>query len=138
MQEDTIRQGTSDKHRIMVFHDKNDVSPVVHGLDNEEYDTLMVHDRQTGLLLLEGFSPSIIIIDCNETPSSAFEIIQGIRDYSAVPVIVLSSQSNRDNYGTTLGLGADDLIQKPFDGRVLLARIRALLRRSTMSKGRCC
>jgi DNA-binding response OmpR family regulator len=84
---------------------------------------------------VEWFSPDIIIIDCDGTPAAAFALIEEIRECSGAPIVLLTSQSPGQDYDTALGLGVDELIQKPFEGRVFQARVRALLRRYSMNTG---
>jgi two-component system response regulator VicR len=83
-----------------------------------------------GVLLAEKESPDIIILDLNLPDISGFEVLKQIREFSTVPVIILTVRSDDEDMLKGLEAGADDYIIKPFNYMTLLARIRAVLRRT--------
>jgi len=87
-------------------------------------------DGEDALLLAESFSPDLVVLDLNLPGISGFEVCRRLRTWSAPPIIVLSVRENESDKVEALDLGADDYQTKPFGIDELLARIRALLRRS--------
>jgi len=88
------------------------------------------HDGPTGLArALEG-SFDIILLDVMIPVLDGFEVLRTLRSRSATPVIMLTARIERDDRISGLDLGADDYLPKPFEPGELLARIRAVLRRS--------
>jgi two-component system, OmpR family, response regulator VicR len=83
-----------------------------------------------GVLLAEKESPDIIILDLNLPDISGFEVLKQIREFSTTPVIILTVRSDDEDMLKGLEAGADDYVIKPFNYMTLLARIRAVLRRT--------
>ena len=87
-------------------------------------------DGEEALLLAESFAPDLVVLDLNLPGIDGFEVCRRLRTWSATPVIVLSVREDEGDKVEALDLGADDYQTKPFGIDELLARIRALLRRS--------
>ena len=87
-------------------------------------------DGEEALLLAESFAPDLVVLDLNLPGISGFEVCRRLRTWSATPIIVLSVREDEGDKVEALDLGADDYQTKPFGIDELLARIRALLRRS--------
>jgi two-component system KDP operon response regulator KdpE len=83
-----------------------------------------------GVLLVRKESPDIVILDLNLPDISGFDVLKEIREFSAVPVIILTVRSDDEDMLKGLETGADDYIIKPFNYMTLLARVRAVLRRT--------
>ena len=83
-----------------------------------------------GLKLVKEESPDIVILDLNLPDISGFEVLKAIRQESSVPVIILTVRSDDEDMLRGLEHGADDYIIKPFNYMNLLARIKAVLRRT--------
>ncbi|MFA5317637.1 MAG: response regulator transcription factor [Dehalococcoidales bacterium] len=83
-----------------------------------------------GVELVRKESPDIIILDLNLPDFSGFDVLKQIREFSAVPVIILTVRSDDEDVLKGLEAGADDYITKPFNYMTLLARVRAVLRRA--------
>jgi two-component system, OmpR family, KDP operon response regulator KdpE len=99
-----------------------------------ELDEFVVHDAATGTEGLRSATlkpVDIIILDLGLPDMDGAEIVQRLRSWSAVPIIVLSVRSSEDEKVRLLELGADDYVVKPFGMAELLARSRAALRRHT-------
>jgi DNA-binding response OmpR family regulator len=82
-----------------------------------------------GLKLIREERPDIVILDINLPDINGFDVMQEIRAFSSVPVIILTVRSNDSDVLRGLEAGADDYIVKPFNYLTLLARVRAVLRR---------
>lgn len=85
-----------------------------------------------GLAMARSESPDVVILDLNLPDISGFDVLKEIRDFSPVPLIILTVRSDSEDVMRGLELGADDYIVKPFDYLTLLARVKAVLRRSQM------
>lgn len=83
-----------------------------------------------GVALVRTESPDIVILDINLPDISGFEVLKQVREYSAVPVIILTVRSDDEDIMKGLENGADDYVVKPFNYLTLLARVKAVLRRS--------
>jgi two-component system KDP operon response regulator KdpE len=83
-----------------------------------------------GVLLVRKESPDIVILDLNLPDISGFEVLKEIRKFSTIPVIILTVRSDDEDMLKGLEAGADDYIVKPFNYMTLLARVRAVLRRT--------
>lgn len=85
-----------------------------------------------GLELIEAESPDVVILDLGLPDIDGFEVLRQIRLFSDVPIIVLTARNQRVDIVRGLELGADDYITKPFDHIEFLARVKAVLRRTSM------
>ena len=83
-----------------------------------------------GVLIAKKDSPDIVILDLNLPDISGFEVLKEIRQFSTVPVIILTVRSDDEDMLKGLETGADDYIIKPFNYMTLLARVKAVLRRT--------
>ena len=80
-------------------------------------------------------SPDVVLLDLNLPKTSGFEILDEIRSFSSVPVIMLTVRTADEDIVRALEAGADDYITKPFNYMTLLSRVRAVHRRSAMAPG---
>ena len=95
-----------------------------------------VHEASTGadgLVEVASRQPDVVILDLGLPDMDGLDVIRKVREWSAVPVIVLSARGQEADKVAALDAGADDYVQKPFGIDELLARLRALLRRATPS-----
>ncbi len=83
-----------------------------------------------GIRLVKKESPDVVILDINLPDLSGFDVLKEIREFSSVPVIILTVRSDDDDMLRGLESGADDYIIKPFNYLTLLARVKTVLRRS--------
>jgi len=83
-----------------------------------------------GLNLVKKESPDVVILDLNLPDISGFEVLKKIREFSSVPVIILTVRAEDEDMLKGLEAGADDYIIKPFNYLTLLARVKAVLRRT--------
>jgi DNA-binding response OmpR family regulator len=89
-------------------------------------------DGQVALHAFEQESPDIVILDINMPGATGFQVCEAIRQKSQIPILMLTARGAEEDLVKALDLGADDYMTKPFSPRTLLARIKALLRRSGM------
>jgi len=99
-------------------------------LEFEGFEVIGESSVEQALVQLEEQEPDMVILDIIKPESKSFQVLDLIRGYSDVPVIVLAANNGADSTSKVLLEGADDYIKKPFRTRVFLARVRAKLRRS--------
>jgi two-component system KDP operon response regulator KdpE len=103
-----------------------------------ESDAIRVTEAETGrrgLTLVAGTRPDLVVVDLGLPDMDGLDVIRRLRDWSSVPVIVLSARSTEQEKVAALDAGADDYLTKPFGVAELNARIRAQLRRHNRSAG---
>lgn len=102
-------------------------------LSLEEFDVTVAHNGQEALLLLEKQSFNLILLDWMMPVLNGIETLKQLRKNYDIPVLMLSARDNEIDRILGLELGADDYLGKPFNDRELVARIKSILRRLTMS-----
>ena len=99
------------------------------------YDVTVVHDGHAALDRVNQVGPAVVILDLGLPDLDGITVLQGIRGWSAIPVIVLSARSTSAEKVAALDAGADDYVTKPFGMAELLARVRAAVRRGSPGTG---
>lgn len=116
---------------VVVEDDPNIADLVDLYLRREGYRVLLAPDGEKGLEVFGQADPSIVILDVGlPGASDGFEVCRRIRAQSAVPVLFLTARDDEVDRILGLELGADDYLVKPFSPRELVARVRAILRRT--------
>ena len=121
--------------RILVVDDEPDlVESVRLGFDLQwrEVEVLGAHDAETALDLVERETPDIVLLDIGLPGRDGFDVLRELRDFSDVPVVMLTARDDAMDKVKGLELGADDYVTKPFNHLELMARVRAVLRRHDM------
>lgn len=119
----------------LVDDDRNILTAVSIGLQAEGFATRVYTDGETALRALLDNPPDLAIFDIKMPRMDGLQLLQALRAQSALPVIFLTSKDEEPDEALGLALGADDYITKPFSQRLLVARIRAILRRSELVRG---
>lgn len=120
-------------NRILVVDDDLDLSELLAKyLRREGFDVEMVHDGDTGVERALSGDYTLIILDVMLPGLSGFDVLSSIRRKSGVPVLMLTARGDDVDRIVGLEMGADDYLPKPFNPRELIARIRAILRRSRL------
>ncbi|MBS0476912.1 MAG: response regulator transcription factor [Proteobacteria bacterium] len=118
----------------LVDDDRNILTTVSIALQAEGFVTRVYSDGETALKALLDNPPDLAVFDIKMPRMDGLELLQKLRDKSALPVIFLTSKDEEPDEALGLALGADDYIAKPFSQRLLIARIRAILRRSEFAR----
>ncbi len=119
----------------LVDDDRNILTSVSIALQAEGFVTRLYSDGETALKALIDNPPDIAILDIKMPRMDGLELLRRLREKSMVPVIFLTSKDDELDEALGLAMGADDYIAKPFSQRLLIARIRAILRRTEVSVG---
>ncbi len=101
----------------------------------QEYDLLEAETGQEGLALAASHVPDVILLDLGLPDMEGIEVIRRMREWSEIPIIILSARGQERDKITNLDAGADDYLTKPFGVGELLARMRAVMRRLTSTTG---
>jgi two-component system, OmpR family, KDP operon response regulator KdpE len=117
--------------KLLIIDDDPILSELLaYNLETKGYTMLRAKDGKEGLRQFEQGKPDLVILDLTMPVLNGWEVCKRIRQVSDTPIIMLTAQGSEDDIVRGLDLGADDYLTKPFQIRVLLARIRANLRRS--------
>jgi two-component system response regulator RegX3 len=116
--------------RILVVEDEDTIAePLVDGLRREGFD---VDRAATGAAALdESLHPDLVLLDLRLPDVDGLDVCRALRARSAVPIIVVTARGEESDRVVGLELGADDYVVKPFGSRELIARIRAVMRRTS-------
>ncbi len=121
--------------RILVVEDDTSIlRGLVDNLEYESYEVITATDGEAGYRLIQEKEPDLIILDLMLPRLSGYELCRKVRDEGVTtPILMLTARGEEADRVLGLDLGADDYVTKPFSIRELLARIRAILRRSQPS-----
>jgi DNA-binding response OmpR family regulator len=121
----------SDAGKIVVIDDEESVREVVRAyLEKDGFHVFVAADGLEGLALAERHQPDLIVLDLMLPDISGEEICSEIRSRSDVPILMLTARASEEERVAGLVAGADDYLVKPFSPRELVARVRAVLRRT--------
>jgi DNA-binding response OmpR family regulator len=121
--------------KVVVIDDESSVQDVVRGyLEKDGYLVYVAGNGREGLALAERTKPGLVVLDLMLPDVSGEDICRDIRGRSDVPILMLTAKASEDERVGGLALGADDYLIKPFSPRELVARVRAILRRSQGSE----
>jgi DNA-binding response OmpR family regulator len=121
--------------KILVVDDDLELAGLIaYALRQAGYLVVEAADGVAALAAFEREEPALVILDVNLPRMDGHEVCRRIRLHSATPIMMLTVRSGEEDEVAGLDLGADDYLTKPFSPRALLARVRALLRRSGEEK----
>ena len=117
---------------LVVDDDPNILEALTVSLELQWPDSAVIAagDGEAGLAAFYEHGPSVVVLDVSMPRRNGFEVLREIRRVSGVPVIMLTARGDDMSQVRGLGLGADDYLVKPFSPLVLVARIKAVLRRA--------
>ncbi|KPK92853.1 MAG: hypothetical protein AMJ88_09615 [Anaerolineae bacterium SM23_ 63] len=125
----------SKRHRILVVDDDPNILDFLSMyLGSEGYDVLTALDGQQALSVIEREVPDLVLLDIMMPSVDGLTICEQVREYSPVPIIIISALGREEQKVKALDLGADDYLTKPFGIQELLARVRVALRRVDTGK----
>jgi len=116
----------------LVDDDRNILTSLSVALQSEGFVTRVYSDPEAALKALVENPPDLAVLDIKMPRMDGMELLRRLREKSAIPVIFLTSRDDELDEALGLAMGADDYIAKPFSQRLLIARIRAVLRRTEM------
>ncbi|HEY3277632.1 MAG TPA: response regulator transcription factor [Syntrophorhabdaceae bacterium] len=124
--------------KVLVIEDEVKVASFVsRGLEEEGYDVDVAYDGLKGLEALKGASYDIVLLDLMIPEIDGLEVLRRMRSWGSItPVLIITAKTAKEDVVKGLDTGSDDYLTKPFSFDELLARIRALLRRSKQAESR--
>ena len=123
-----------EKQKILIVDDDTNISELINlYLTKECFEVKCVEDGESALHAMESFGPSLILLDLMLPGMDGYQVLREIRKEYLTPVIMLSAKGEVFDKVLGLELGADDYIIKPFDTKELVARVKAVLRRTTVA-----
>ncbi|MGD8458230.1 MAG: response regulator transcription factor [Anaerolineales bacterium] len=104
-------------------------------LQTAGYEVLTAPDGRTAIDIVANQTPDLVLLDIMMPEMDGFQTLDRIREFSNVPVIILTARGEETHRVEGLNRGADDYVVKPFSANELLARVRAVIRRAQISPG---
>ena len=119
---------------VLVIEDEPAIADLVRDyLEVAGFAVLVAGDGPGGLMLARTREPDVIVLDLGLPGLDGLDVIRTLRRDDRVPIVVLTARGDEVDRVAGLELGADDYVVKPFSGRELVARVRAVIRRSEMA-----
>ncbi|MBQ7972193.1 MAG: response regulator transcription factor [Lachnospiraceae bacterium] len=121
------------KQKILIVDDDNNIAELISlYLTKECFETMIVNDGESALSAVDAFTPHLILLDIMLPGIDGYQVCRQVRAKSQIPIIMLSAKGEIFDKVLGLELGADDYMEKPFDSKELVARVKAVLRRYKM------
>ncbi|MGN0131563.1 MAG: response regulator [Lachnospiraceae bacterium] len=118
------------KQKILIVDDDENIAELISlYLTKECFETSIVYDGESALEAVKTFEPNLILLDLMLPGIDGYQVCREVRASSQVPIIMLSAKGEIFDKVLGLELGADDYMEKPFDSKELVARVKAVLRR---------
>ncbi|MCI2050133.1 MAG: response regulator transcription factor [Lachnospiraceae bacterium] len=119
------------KQKILVVDDDANIAELISlYLTKECFDTKIVGDGESALEAIGSYKPDLVLLDLMLPGIDGYQVCREVRTKSQLPIIMLSAKGEVFDKVLGLELGADDYIEKPFDSKELVARVKAVLRRA--------
>ena len=117
---------------VLIIEDDPNIADLLHlYLEKEGYATVIAPDGGAGVEKFRELNPDLVLLDIMLPVMDGWEVLRNIRQESKTPVIMLTAKGETNDKVNGLKLGADDYVTKPFEAREVLARVEAVLRRSS-------
>jgi DNA-binding response OmpR family regulator len=117
--------------KILIVDDEEKIVEVIKSyIENEGFSTAVAYNGKQALEQYKSFKPDLVVLDLMLPDISGEEVCIQIRSIGATPIIMLTAKVEEENILEGLNIGADDYITKPFSPKQLIARVKAVLRRT--------
>ena len=118
------------KQKILIVDDDNNIAELISlYLVKECFETRICNDGESAINTFDTFEPNLVLLDLMLPGIDGYQVCREIRTKSQVPIIMLSAKGEVFDKVLGLEMGADDYMEKPFDSKELVARVKAVLRR---------
>jgi len=119
---------------ILIIEDEQAIADtLIYALSSENFEVTHVTTGQQGLAHIQQHPSALAVLDIGLPDLTGFDLCRKIRNFSNVPILFLTARDSEVDQVLGLELGADDYVTKPFSPRAVVARIRAILRRGTVT-----
>jgi DNA-binding response OmpR family regulator len=117
---------------VLIVEDDINIADLLHlYLEKEGYETAIANDGGKGVELFRELHPDLVLLDIMLPVMDGWEVLRSIRQESKTPVIMLTAKGETSDKISGLKMGADDYVTKPFEAKEVLARVEAVLRRTS-------
>ena len=124
------------REKILVVEDEKSIAHFITTvLNNNGYEAMQARSGAEALSMISSHCPDLIILDLGLPDMDGLDILRQLREWSSLPVVVVSARTHEKDKVTALDLGADDYITKPFGTEELLARVRTAIRHTRTTSG---
>ncbi len=122
---------------VLVVEDEMEIARVVRDyLANAGFDVIVVGDGDSALASMRSAHPDLLVLDLGLPGRDGLDVAREVRRWSSTPIVMLTARGDESDRIVGLELGADDYVVKPFSPKELVARVRAVLRRTrTAARG---
>ena len=118
------------KQKILIVDDDNNIAELISlYLIKECFETRICNDGESAINTFDTFNPNLVLLDLMLPGIDGYQVCREIRSKSQTPIIMLSAKGEVFDKVLGLEMGADDYMEKPFDSKELVARVKAVLRR---------
>ena len=121
---------------VIIEDEKNICAFIETTLANHDYKAISAYTAKDGISCIASNCPDVVLLDLGLPDMDGIQVIREVREFSSVPILVISARTEESEKVNALDAGADDYITKPFGTSELLARIRTALRHSQTSSSR--
>ncbi len=120
----------ANKQKILIVDDDENIAELISlYLIKECFETMIVGDGEAALEAVDAFAPNLILLDLMLPGIDGYQVCRQVRATKQTPIIILSAKGEVFDKVLGLEMGADDFMEKPFDSKELVARVKAVLRR---------
>ena len=124
------------REKILVVEDEKSIAHFISSvLSANGYEAMQARSGSEALSMISSHCPDLIILDLGLPDMDGLDILRQLREWSSLPVVVVSARSHEKDKVTALDLGADDYLTKPFGTDELLARVRTAIRHTRTASG---
>ncbi len=117
------------REKVLIIEDEKSIAHFISTiLSSNGYETIQARSGSEALSMVSSHCPDLVILDLGLPDMDGIEVLQSIRSWSSLPVVVVSARSHELDKVSALDLGADDYLTKPFGTAELLARVRTAIR----------
>ena len=117
--------------KILIVDDDYNIAELLKiYLEKEKYETVLAHDGMEAITLFEKEQPDIVLLDVMLPKLDGWQVCRRLRENSLVPIIMLTAKGETFDKVLGFDIGCDDYIVKPFDAKEVVARVKAVLRRT--------
>ncbi len=132
-----MNMGTEANYTVLLVEDEDSICRFMQTiLETNHYKVIVAKNGSQALMMASSACPDLVILDLGLPDMDGTEIIKSIRNWSAMPIIVVSARTQERDKVEALDLGVDDYVTKPFGTAELLARARLCIRRYNASRSR--
>jgi len=122
------------KEKIVAIEDESDILEVIaYNLSREGYEVISARDGEKGLRIIKREQPDLVLLDLMLPGLDGLEVCRLLKSdpvTDSIPIIMVTAKGEESDVVLGLGIGADDYVTKPFSPKELVARVRAVLRRT--------